>query len=156
MQNKKALGKTEVLEAVYNGVHEKHLLVEDEIRNEYNKYVDELNLNEIPNLPIFDESWLMPDEYKNINLGDYFKKLVNTSEELERVELEIELFQYSNSENLLRYLIFLSDFMKEKNIVWGVGRGSSVSVYCLYLIGIHKVNSIKYNLDCTEFFKIKE
>ena len=41
----------------------------------------------------------------------------------------------------------------EKNSSWGVGRGSSVSSYCLYLIGIHMVDSIKYNLDIQEFFK---
>ena len=42
--------------------------------------------------------------------------------------------------------------MREKNIIWGVGRGSSVSSYILYLIGVHRINSIKYELDYKEFF----
>lgn len=150
------LSEEDVLEAFYNNANEKHLNTNEEIRNEYNKFVNILDLDTIPENPIFDESWLMPNEYFEINLKEYFNKLVETQEEKERIGLELELFKYSESENLLRYLIYLVDFMNEREIVWGVGRGSSVSVYCFYLIGLHKVNSIKYNLDCTEFFKIKE
>jgi hypothetical protein len=43
--------------------------------------------------------------------------------------------------------------MRENKIVWGVGRGSSVASYVLFLIGVHKINSIKYNLDINEFLK---
>jgi DNA polymerase III alpha subunit len=43
--------------------------------------------------------------------------------------------------------------MRENKIVWGVGRGSSVASYVLYLIGIHKINSLKYNLDINEFLR---
>jgi DNA polymerase III alpha subunit len=43
--------------------------------------------------------------------------------------------------------------MRENDIVWGVGRGSSVASYTLYLIGVHKIDSIKYELDINEFLK---
>ena len=54
---------------------------------------------------------------------------------------------------VLRYMIYLVDTMRENNIVWGVGRGSSVASYVLYLIGIHRINSIQYNLDYKEFLR---
>ncbi len=54
---------------------------------------------------------------------------------------------------LLQYLIFIVDHMRDENIVWGVGRGSSVASYCLYLLGVHKVDSIKYDLPIEEFLK---
>lgn len=54
---------------------------------------------------------------------------------------------------LLRYMIYLVDYMRENKIVWGVGRGSSVASYVLYLIGIHKINSIHYDLDWKEFLR---
>jgi DNA polymerase III alpha subunit len=38
-------------------------------------------------------------------------------------------------------------------VLWGVGRGSSVASYCLYILGVHKVDSIKYELDIHEFLK---
>ena len=47
----------------------------------------------------------------------------------------------------------LVDVSKENNIVLGVGRGSSVASYILYLLGIHKVDSLAYNLDIKEFLK---
>ena len=50
----------------------------------------------------------------------------------------------------MKYII---DTLRENNIVWGVGRGSSVSSYMLYLIGVHKVDSIKYNLNINEFIR---
>ena len=43
--------------------------------------------------------------------------------------------------------------MRKNNIVWGVGRGSSVSSYVLFLMGVHKVDSMKYNLDIKDFLK---
>jgi len=48
---------------------------------------------------------------------------------------------------------YLVDLMRENNIVWGVGRGSSVSSFVLFLIGIHRINSIYYDLDVEEFLK---
>jgi DNA polymerase III alpha subunit len=43
--------------------------------------------------------------------------------------------------------------MRKENIVWGVGRGSSVASYVLYLIGVHKIDSLYYNLDVEEFLR---
>jgi DNA polymerase III alpha subunit len=50
-------------------------------------------------------------------------------------------------------MCYLVDFMRENKIVWGVGRGSSVASYVLYLIGVHKIDSIQYDLDWTEFLR---
>jgi DNA polymerase III alpha subunit len=48
------------------------------------------------------------------------------------------------------------DVMSEKSLVWGVGRGSSTASYVLYLIGVHSINSIKYDIPIEEFFKLGE
>jgi len=76
-----------------------------------------------------------------------------TDEEKLRVDMEIELYKKFNLYTVLKYLVYLVDLMRQNNIVWGVGRGSSVSSYVLFLIGIHKVDSIKYNLDINEFLR---
>jgi DNA polymerase III alpha subunit len=54
---------------------------------------------------------------------------------------------------LLQYLKYLVDTMRKNNIIWGVGRGSSVASYVLYLIGIHRINSLYYDLSIDEFLK---
>jgi len=98
--------------------------------------------------------WFMPDEYKTLNVYDYvMNKAGDDLAELERVEVEIAQFKVRGMTNLLRYMIYLVDFMRENNIVWGVGRGSSVASYVLYLIGVHRINSIQYDLDWREFLR---
>ena len=44
-------------------------------------------------------------------------------------------------------MIFLVDTLRQNNVIWGVGRGSSVSSYVLYLIGINRINPMKFNLN---------
>ena len=98
--------------------------------------------------------WFMPDEYKTLNVYDYvMNKAGDDLAELERVEVELAQFKVRGMTNLLRYMIYLVDFMRENDIVWGVGRGSSVASYVLYLIGVHRINSIQYDLDWREFLR---
>ena len=97
--------------------------------------------------------WFMPDEYKQIEISKYLLDKCNTADEKARVIDELAEFNKRNMRMVLRYMIYLVDFMRENNIIWGVGRGSSVSSYILYLIGIHRIDSIKYKLDYSEFFK---
>ena len=98
--------------------------------------------------------WFMPEEYKNLDLWNYFESIVPKSfPEYARVKLELEEYERRNLFQLLRFLIFLVALMRKENIVWGVGRGSSVASYILYLIGIHKVDSIHFDLDFNEFMR---
>jgi DNA polymerase III alpha subunit len=98
--------------------------------------------------------WFMPDEYKKLDVIDYVSnKAGNDLAKLERVEEELAEFEVRGMLDLLRYMIYLVDFMRENNVVWGVGRGSSVASYVLYLIGVHRIDSIKYNLDWREFLR---
>lgn len=99
------------------------------------------------------ENWYMPIEYKQLDIVDFIVNLCKTDEERIRVAEELLLFEKHNFINVLRMLKYLIDTFRTNNIVWGVGRGSSVASYCLYLLGVHKVDSIKYNLDIHEFLK---
>jgi len=98
--------------------------------------------------------WFMPQEYKELDVYSFvMNKAGDDLAELERVEEELAQFKVRGMTNLLRYMIYLVDFMRENNIVWGVGRGSSVASYVLYLIGVHRINSIQYGLDWREFLR---
>lgn len=99
------------------------------------------------------ENWFMPVEYKNLDIAEYVLSLCNTQEELQRCGQELLMYQERNLFNLLRYLKYLVDTLKENNIIWGVGRGSSVSSYILYKMEVHKVDSMYYNLDVSEFLR---
>jgi DNA polymerase III alpha subunit len=96
--------------------------------------------------------WFIPNEYKDMDIEAY---LIDQcpKENYERLILEIELYKKNNMLDILKVMKYLVDTFRKNKIVWGVGRGSSVSSYCLYLIGIHKIDSVKYNLPISDFFK---
>jgi DNA polymerase III alpha subunit len=97
--------------------------------------------------------WRMPDEYKELDIAEYILSLCCEEYELQRVAQELLLYQERDLFNLLRYLKYLVDTLRKNNLVWGVGRGSSVASYVLFLLGVHKINSLHYQLDITEFLK---
>ena len=158
------LDSNDLLDVMYQGTAIDNLLAEQDIVEKYNSTLKKLKVqgdglltpNEI-NQTEFDNSnqqnWYMPLHYKNLDVNEYVNNLVKTDEEKSRVEEEMKLYNSFNLHNVLRFLIYLIDTMRAHGIVWGVGRGSSVASYVLYLIGVHKVNSIKYKLDIHEFLR---
>jgi DNA polymerase III alpha subunit len=99
------------------------------------------------------DQWFMPKEYRDLNIVEWMLDHTTNEIEYQRVVSELELFIQHDMLVVLNYLKYLVDTMRSNNIVWGVGRGSSVASYCLYLLGVHKVNSIKYELDIREFLR---
>lgn len=98
-------------------------------------------------------TWYMPDEYKTLDIAAHVLALCNTEAELQRCGEELLLFQERNLFDLLRYLKYLVDVMTENRLIWGVGRGSSVASYVLYKLGVHRIDSMYYELDPTEFLR---
>ena len=105
----------------------------------------------------FDESnqcdWFMPEECSKFPIVDWLYNQCTTEKERARVDEELLLFIQHGMFDLLFYLKYLVDTLRENKVVWGVGRGSSVASYVLYLIGIHKIDSLRYDLDINEFLK---
>lgn len=99
------------------------------------------------------EQWFVPEEYKSIDVLAFLLDKCHSDEEYARVREEYALFDEHNLTILLQFFIYMVAHFREHNIMWGVGRGSSVASYVLYLIGVHRIDSIKYNLDLNEFFK---
>ena len=98
-------------------------------------------------------NWHMPDSYKNIDIAQWTLDQCRTDAELQRVGEELILYQERELFPLLCFMKYLVDTLRKNNIVWGVGRGSSVASYILYLIGVHKINIMYYDLDIAEFLK---
>jgi DNA polymerase-3 subunit alpha len=95
----------------------------------------------------------MSDEYKQLDIAEYVLSLCQTESELQRCGAELLLYQERNLFDLLCYLKYLVDVMVKHNIIWGVGRGSSVASYVLYKLGVHRIDSLYYNLDVAEFLR---
>ena len=98
-------------------------------------------------------NWLMPEEYKRMDIAQHVIDLCKTTPEIQLAGHELLMFQERNLFNLLKYLKYLVDTMRANNIIWGVGRGSSVASYVLYLLGVHRIDSMYYDLDPSEFLR---
>ena len=152
---------------IYTGnINKCHVVLCDESDdiNLFNKAAQEQGLDKLTTyIPIdveqkdFDSElqseWFMPDEFKNMDLYRFLEEKCERVNELQRMELEYHEYEDRGMLNLLCYMVYLVSFMRENDIVWGVGRGSSVASYILYLIGVHKVDSIQYGLDFNEFMR---
>lgn len=98
-------------------------------------------------------NWNTPEPFKSMDIEEYIFSLSKTEEEDARIALELSMFYERDLYPLLRHMIYLVDHFRKNNIVWGVGRGSSVSSYVLFLVGLHRINSLHYNLSIDEFLK---
>ena len=98
-------------------------------------------------------NWLMPEEYKQMDIAQHVIDLCKTDAEIQRAGQELLLFQERNLFDLLKYLKYLVDTMKSNDVIWGVGRGSSVASYVLYILGVHRIDSMYYDLDPGEFLR---
>lgn len=98
-------------------------------------------------------NWLMPDEYKQLDIAKFVLDLCETDEQRQRVGEELLMYLERDLFPLLQYLKYLVDTMRKHNIIWGVGRGSSTSSYVLFLLGVHKIDSMYYDLAIKEFLR---
>jgi DNA polymerase III alpha subunit len=106
----------------------------------------------IPPTAIDSKRWFIPDDYCP-NLVEFLYAQCSTTEQTQRVDQELELFIKNGMYDLLHVMKYVVDTLRANNVVWGVGRGSSVASFVLHLIGVHKIDSIKYNIPIEEFFK---
>ena len=96
----------------------------------------------------------MPEEYRSMDIKQHITKEYNLSkEQWRRVDLELEEFEQRGLTDLLRFLVYFIDTVRTNNVIYGVGRGSSIASYVLYLLKVHRIDSFKYNLDIKEFLK---
>lgn len=107
--------------------------------------------------------WQIPDFYQTIDVYSYvqvkldeFTTALSENEKskyFDRVLYELEYFEESDSFDFLRCIIFVVETLRKSNVFWGVGRGSSCASLCLFLIGLHMVDPIKFNIPTEDFFK---
>jgi DNA polymerase III alpha subunit len=98
--------------------------------------------------------WNMPDEYKTLDIENWlFEQAPPWDPQHTRIVEELEAYKARNMLDLLRWLKYFVDTCSKEGVVWGVGRGSSVASYVLFLIGVHSIDPIKYNLDWREFLR---
>ena len=124
--------------------------------DDLSQYVNRLNQEHlnypIPPSDIDCTEWFIPEEYQCLDIEAF---LVDQCPEqnYDRLLQELDLYRSHNLIPVLRAMKYIIDTLRANNVVWGVGRGSSVASYVLFIIGVHKIDSVKYKLPINEFFK---
>lgn len=99
------------------------------------------------------QEWFMPEQYKTLDIAEHVLNLCSSESELQRCGQELMMYQERGLFDLLRYLKYLTDVMRDHRLIWGVGRGSSVASFVLYKLGVHRIDSLHYDLDPAEFLR---
>jgi len=160
------LSEDDLLEVFYRGQEVNSLVVDDSgWAQKFNRNCAEFGLpfviewtveREVDPATFVQENlskWYMPVEYQQLNMQEYLLSKCTSPAAIQRVQQELAEFERRDMMNVLRWLKYFVDTMRANNMVWGVGRGSSVSSYVLFLMDVHRVDSLKYKLDIKEFLK---
>lgn len=141
--------KTDLIKLVYT---DNRIKILDTETKTIDSSLYEINISDYD--AICQSEWLMPDKYKEMDIETWlYNQIPPWDDRNQRLRDELFEFEVRNMMNLLRWLKYFVDTARANNIVWGVGRGSSVASYVLYLIGVHKIDPIKYDLDWWEFLR---
>lgn len=97
--------------------------------------------------------WLVCEELRGLDVREFLISACATPEQRARVDEEMDLYEERGLVPLLQTMICLVEHFRANKVVWGVGRGSSVASYVLYMIGVHKIDSMRFGLSIREFLK---
>lgn len=117
----------------------------------FNEQLNQLDIADFDSA--LQSDWFMPPEYKDFDVKEWCLSRCTTNEQIKRVEAEMAAYEERGMIPLLQWTKHFVDTCNENGIVWGVGRGSSVASFVLYLLGVHQIDSVKYNLDWQEFLR---
>lgn len=109
-------------------------------------------------------TWQLPDKYKKLDVqervfDEFFKRLSSLSYSSEQEDIavrrladEVNEVETRGMMDFMRTIVYVLDTFRTKDIVWGVGRGSSCACYILFVLGLHVVDCVKYEVPMNEFF----
>jgi DNA polymerase III alpha subunit len=160
-----------VAEAIIRGVRPSEIRIRgtDQEVELFNREVSEADvLRSDSSEPVnIDMAWQLPQKYKDLNLREYvFDKFIEVGARLgyanlsepecdayaDRLDAELAEIERRGMVEFTKTIIFVLDTFREKGILWGVGRGSSCASYVLYILGLHVVDCVKFNVPMEEFF----
>ena len=120
----------------------------------FQKFTDQLDSISIEDFDsALQSDWFIPPEYKEFDVEKWCLDRCTTNEQENRVIAEMTAYKERGMMPLLQWTKHFVDTCNANDIVWGVGRGSSVASFVLFLLGVHQIDSVKYNLDWQEFLR---
>lgn len=160
------ISEDDMMNVLYHRKDIDHITVDNKDWIEkFNQHCVEFNLSTVENWEIENNGsseefieenlndWNLPSQYSEFDLESFLLEKCNTDIEVNRVRVELAEFKKRNMIIILKWLKYFVDTMRENNLIWGAGRGSSTASYVLFLLDVHRVDSLKYDLSLNEFLK---
>lgn len=117
----------------------------------YNEVINELDIPAYDNA--MQSNWYMPAEYYTFDISEYCMSKCSSDKQRSRIMDEMFEFENRGLIPLLQWMKYFVDICVASDVLWGVGRGSSTASYVLFMIGVHRIDSLKYELDYKEFLR---
>ena len=135
--------------------------IDDEVRNYNRNVTTEQELVVKTECGELNHTWNIPKEFSELDVIQYvMDKHMSITATLPddevydrdvRLANELALYNKHGLLDVLRTIIYVINTLTTEGVVWGVGRGSSVSSYVLYVIGVHDVDIFLYDLYIHDF-----
>lgn len=103
--------------------------------------------------------WDTPEPFKSVDVFEVCAEslialgLSESEKYVDRLTTELNEMSDRGMLDLIRHLMYMVVDFRERGVVWGVGRGSSCSSLVLYLIGLNRVDPVKYDIPLSEFLR---
>jgi DNA polymerase III alpha subunit len=109
-----------------------------------------------PDLNTFE--WKTPPPYAGMDIPDATRSLLHEKglvSDQYRGRLEAELIHAEQMDmiDFIRCLMWITDTLRINGIPWGLGRGSSCASLIMFLLGVNKVDPVRYDIPMEEFYK---
>ena len=155
-----------VVDALLRGVHPSKLRVTQHTPDTllFNDNADAVLAVKAPEPVALDFSWQLPEPYLSMDLRSTIvdRAVVRLLElnyppdvnerATHRIMEEYEEIERRGMVEFFRTIIYIIDTFKKEGVVWGVGRGSSCASYILFILGLHSVDAVVYDVPLEEFF----
>lgn len=116
---------------------------------------------EIEGPPPSSYEWTIPEAYRTLDVVDRAVEglvRLNLPDDVlpiyqQRLAEELGEMEHRGMFDFIRSLIYVTDQFRARDVVWGVGRGSSCASLVLFVLGVNKVDPVKYDIPIEEFLK---
>ncbi len=102
--------------------------------------------------------WNIPEEFQTLDVEELAVEMLverglTQDPYPERLAAELEQMRARDMFPFIRCLLYVVQTFRDNKVVWGVGRGSSCASLVLFVLGINKVDPVRYDIPMEEFLK---